>query len=147
MPGRDRAIETIIRKAMEEGAFDNLSGKGKPLNLDDNPYVDPEWRMAFSILNNEGFALPWMEKRSQIEEDPALAKESLARTWVWRQEKTDDGRASAFVEDEWTQALSRFRELAADLNARIEGYNLEVPSDIFQRKKIDVEGEVEETII
>ena len=31
---------------------------------------------------------------------------------------------------------------AADLNMRIEDYNLEVPSDIFQWKRIDMEREV-----
>ena len=144
MPGRDRGVEAIIRKAMEEGAFDNLRGKGKPLNLDENPFADPEWRMAYNMLKNEGFALPWMEKRSQIEDELAAARGALARTWSWRQEKINAGQASAFVEEEWAKSLVRFRQKVADLNKRIEDYNLEVPSDIFQRKKIDVEREVGE---
>ena len=144
MPGRDRGVEAIIRKAMEEGAFDNLRGKGKPLNLDENPFADPEWRMAYNMLKNEGFALPWMEKRNQIEDELAAARGALERTWSWRQEKINAGQASTFVEEEWAKSLARFRQKAADLNKRIEDYNLEVPSDIFQRKRIDVDREVGE---
>jgi len=44
--------------------------------------------------------------------------------------------------EEWAKSLARFRQKAVDLNMRIEDYNLEVPSDIFQRKRIDVEREV-----
>ncbi len=36
------AIDQIIQQAIQDGAFENLPGKGKPLNLDDNPHVDPE---------------------------------------------------------------------------------------------------------
>ena len=61
----DRAIEKIIQNAIERGAFDNLRGKGKPLNLRENPLVAKEWRMAFSMLEQEGFALPWMEDRQR----------------------------------------------------------------------------------
>ena len=144
MPGRDRGVEAIIRKAMEEGAFDNLRGKGKPLNLDENPFADPEWRMAYNMLKNEGFALAWMEKRSQIEDEMTAAREALARTWSWRQEKIDADQGSVFVEEEWAKSLMHFRQKVADLNKCIEDYNLEVPSDIFQRKRIDVEREVGE---
>ncbi len=43
MDRRARGIDEIIRQAMREGAFDNLPGKGKPLELIENPYLDREW--------------------------------------------------------------------------------------------------------
>ena len=143
MPDIERGIEAIIRKAMEEGAFDNLRGKGKPLNLNENPLVEPEWRLAFRMLQNEGFILPWMEKRNQIEEELTAARETLARAWEWRQEKLKRNQDSSYVEGEWMGAQARFREKAAELNKRIEDYNLEVPATIFQRGKVDVEKEIE----
>jgi DnaJ family protein C protein 28 len=139
----ERGIEAIIRKAMEEGAFDNLRGKGKPLNLNDNPLVEPEWRLAFSMLQNEGFLLPWMEKRNQIEEELATAQQTLARAWEWRQGKVEENQASPFIEVEWAQAQERFREKVAELNKCIEDYNLEVPATIFQRRRVDAEKEIE----
>jgi len=37
-------IDEIIRRAIEEGQFDDLPGKGKPLRLDEDPNSDPAWR-------------------------------------------------------------------------------------------------------
>jgi hypothetical protein len=54
MANIERGIESIIRRAIEEGVFDNLRGKGKPHNLNENPLVEPEWCLAFSMLQNEG---------------------------------------------------------------------------------------------
>jgi hypothetical protein len=50
----DKLIESIIKEAQERGEFDNLPGKGKPIDL--SAYFDtPEdVRMAYSILKNAG---------------------------------------------------------------------------------------------
>lgn len=142
MPKIDRGIEAIIRKAMEEGAFEELKGKGKPLNLGENPLVEPEWRMAYSLLQNEGFVLPWMEKRNEIEEKLKTAREELKRAWMWRLEKIKSDQNSALIESEWGKAQLGFREIVEDLNKHIDDYNLEVPSTTFQRAKVDVENEI-----
>ena len=42
-------IEEQIRRAIQEGKFDDLPGKGKPLKLDENPFEESEWRMANKI--------------------------------------------------------------------------------------------------
>ncbi|UQZ88978.1 DUF1992 domain-containing protein [Deltaproteobacteria bacterium Smac51] len=47
--------ERKIREAMEEGQFDNLPGKGKPLKLEDLSHLPPELRMAYTILKNSGY--------------------------------------------------------------------------------------------
>lgn len=140
MSGLERVIENKIRQAMEEGAFDNLPGKGKPLKLDENPFVDKDWQMAFRLLEKEGFALPWMEKRNQIEGEYARAREALARSWAWRAEQGAGGEVEFWVEQEWKTALRRFEDKAAELNKRIDDYNLEIPVDIFYRKRIRVEA-------
>lgn len=50
----DKLVELIIKEAQERGEFDNLPGKGKPIDL--SAYFDtPEdVRMAYSILKNAG---------------------------------------------------------------------------------------------
>ena len=52
----DKIVEAIIREAMERGEFENLPGKGKPIDL--TAYFDApeEIRMALSILKNAGVA-------------------------------------------------------------------------------------------
>ena len=54
--------ERKIREAMAEGAFDNLSGKGRPLNLEEDPYEDPSLRMAHRLLRNNGVR-PGVDRR------------------------------------------------------------------------------------
>jgi DnaJ family protein C protein 28 len=140
----NRGVEQIIQKAIQEGAFDNLEGKGKPLNLNENPFVDKEWQLAYRLLEQQGFALPWMEKRNEIESGLKAARESLVRTWDWRARALEAGEPQASVEAEWGRAVERFREVVLKLNKLIDDYNLEVPSDIFFRVKIRFEAELTE---
>ena len=64
----DKLVETIIREAMERGEFDNLPGKGKPIDL--TAYFDtPEdIRMAYSILKNAGMNSREVELLKEIAE-------------------------------------------------------------------------------
>ena len=50
----DKLVESIIKDAQERGDFDNLPGKGKPIDL--SAYFDtPEdVRMAYAVLKNAG---------------------------------------------------------------------------------------------
>jgi hypothetical protein len=48
--------EQAIKKAMEEGEFDNLPGYGKPLVLEDLSGVPEELRMAYKLMKNAGFS-------------------------------------------------------------------------------------------
>jgi hypothetical protein len=138
-----RGVEEIIQKAIREGAFSDLKGKGKPLKLDENPFVDKDWQLAYRMLEQQGFVLPWMEKRSEIESGLNAARGSLVRTWDWRGRALEAGEPSDGVEAEWGRAEERFREAVTRLNKLIDSYNLEVPSDIFFREKIKVEGELD----
>jgi hypothetical protein len=58
--------EQKISQAMQEGQFDNLPGKGKPLELEDLSNVPPELRMAYTILKNSGYTSPEIEDRKEI---------------------------------------------------------------------------------
>jgi hypothetical protein len=48
--------ERKIAEAIAQGEFDDLPGAGKPLDLDEDPLVPEEQRMANRILKNAGFA-------------------------------------------------------------------------------------------
>jgi anti-sigma28 factor (negative regulator of flagellin synthesis) len=54
----DKSIAQIaeerIREAIDNGEFDNLPGKGKPLDLSDLANVPPHLRMQYKILKNAG---------------------------------------------------------------------------------------------
>ncbi len=58
--------ERRIKQAMEEGAFENLQGKGKPLVFEDDSMVPPDLRMAYKILKNAGFLPPALQNEKEI---------------------------------------------------------------------------------
>jgi len=120
--------EEQIRKAMEEGQFDDLPGKGKPLKLDENPFEAEEWRLAGKILRDGGFTLPWIERRKEIEAELEAARAALRGA---RQE-------------DWQAAVGAFRKRISALNKQIRTYNLEVPASRFQMRVVSVEKEIEE---
>lgn len=47
--------ERRIAEAAAQGEFDDLPGTGRPLNLDEDPLVPEDQRMANRILRNAGF--------------------------------------------------------------------------------------------
>jgi DnaJ family protein C protein 28 len=135
-------IDEAIKKAMQEGQFDDLLGKGKPLNLDENPFADPDWELAHHVLKSGGFTLPWIETRQQIEEEVEAARAALKRGWEWRQSAAASKEFSPQMEQQWQQRLSAFREKIISLNKRIRDYNLEAPSDRFHLLVLNAEKEI-----
>ena len=136
-----RNIDEQIRQAMQRGDFDNLPGKGKPLDLTQNPHEDPGWRITYRILKENGYTLPWIESRRAIELDFENDLRSLRQSWEWRKTAIDR-RNMTYAEKEWQLALQKFRDAAEKLNQRIRNYNLEVPSNQFQRRQINAEQEI-----
>ena len=58
----------MIQQAMARGDFDNLKGKGKPLNLDDYFNTPEDVRMGFSILKSNEFVPEEIERLKEIAE-------------------------------------------------------------------------------
>jgi DnaJ homolog subfamily C member 28 len=135
--------EDQIRRAMEEGHFDNLPGTGKPLDLQDNPFEDPEWRAANWMLQSAGYSLPWMENRKSIDAEYDVARKEIVRAWKRRQSLQLQKKPISQLEAEWQRAVNTFRERVADINKRIFSYNLEAPGLQLHKKKIDVEKEIQ----
>ncbi len=75
--GLEKAVEAIIREAQERGEFDNLKGKGKPIDLSAYFETPEEMRMAYSILQNAGMA----PLEAELLQEIAALKERLATTY------------------------------------------------------------------
>jgi Domain of unknown function (DUF1992) len=131
-------IDELIRKAIEEGKFSNLQGEGKPLRLEENPWEDPDWRMAYHVLQSNGFTLPWIEQRQAIERDLEAARRLLAQ--AWREHQNDKAISG---ERAWQRALQTFELQIGAINQQITDYNLSVPLDRFQKRLVRVEQEVD----
>lgn len=58
--------ERKILDAMENGMFENLSGKGKPLVFEDETWIPEDLRIAYRFLKNAGCIPPELELRKEI---------------------------------------------------------------------------------
>lgn len=136
------SIDEIIRQAMEEGKFDDLPGKGKPLNLDQDPHEDPDWRVAHHMLKSAGFSLPWIERLKEIQVEIDQARQVLEQAWYWQQQQSQ-GLPGEALQVDWGAAKAVFESKVKGINLQIRNYNLEVPYTRFQILLLDADQELE----
>ena len=143
-------VERQIVEAQERGEFDDLPGKGKPLNLTENPFADPEWRVAYKILQDNGFTLDWIELDKEIRAELKTCREQLLQTKRWHEESMArlGYQESCWCEGErirvqytWERALETFANQVAQINKKIELLNLKLPLVNLQRPKISANEE------
>ncbi|HWO43617.1 MAG TPA: DUF1992 domain-containing protein [Candidatus Eisenbacteria bacterium] len=87
-----RIAEERILEAQRAGAFDNLPGKGKPLELEDLTWVPEDLRMGYHILKNAHVLPPEAELLKQIHTLEDLLRyveddnerRSLAKSLHWK---------------------------------------------------------------
>ena len=73
----DKFIDERIRQAIEAGEFDNLPGKGKPIDLSAYFETPEDLRMAYSILKSNDFVPQEVELLREID---GLTKQMEAST-------------------------------------------------------------------
>jgi DnaJ family protein C protein 28 len=130
--------ERKLREAIEAGEFDNLPGKGKPVDLTENPFEDPDLRVVHKLLRDAGFAPAWIEERKDIDASFEASCRTLGRAWkIYRPGGVSPNDAA------WKRNVAEFREKAAELNSRIKLYNLKVPAPVFQRRLFDADNFIE----
>ena len=64
----DKIVEEMIKKAQERGEFDNLPGKGKPVDLTEYFEMPEDVRVAQSMLKNAGMTSREVDLLKEIAE-------------------------------------------------------------------------------
>ena len=64
--GFSKIVEERIRKAIQKGEFDNLSGAGQPLKLEEDRHIAEDLRLAHKILKNAECLPPEIELKKEI---------------------------------------------------------------------------------
>ena len=126
--------EKRLREAIENGEFDDLPGKGEPIDLRENPFEDPDLRVVHRLLRNAGFAPAWIEERKDIDAEFEAARQKLSRAWALFGK---DGKSPS--DAEWDRSLREFREKIVEVNQRTRIYNLKAPATIFHRNHADAD--------
>ncbi len=66
MFGYEKIVERKIKEAQEKGEFDNLPGKGKPIEMEDDRHIPEELRLAYKVLKNAGCVPPEVALKKEI---------------------------------------------------------------------------------
>ncbi|HEX6321089.1 MAG TPA: DnaJ family domain-containing protein [Burkholderiales bacterium] len=62
----DFLAEKKLAEAVSRGELDDLPGQGQPLDLDEDPLVPEDLRLAYRILKNAGYVPPEVGQISEI---------------------------------------------------------------------------------
>jgi Domain of unknown function (DUF1992) len=97
VPLFQRIAEQRILEAQRKGEFDNLPGKGKPLELEDLSWVPEELRIGYHVLKNAHVLPPEAELRKDIHTLEDLLKHvedegerlALAKSIQWKMLRLD----------------------------------------------------------
>lgn len=102
-------MSAIIKKAEKDGHFDNLPGKGKPLNLGTDYFKPPEKQLYKTLKDNH--ILPrWVELANEIDQ----LKEDIS---------TLDGKEK--------------RKIIKQANKKIKDYNYACPPSLQKNKILE----------
>lgn len=91
----EKAVEAIIKEAQERGDFDNLKGKGKPIDLSAYFETPEELRNAHAMLKSAGMVSAEVDLLQEI----AALKERLSSTY----EEKDRSRIKKIIHDKELQ--------------------------------------------
>ena len=136
-------MDELITEGQEKGLFDDLDGKGKPLALDKNHFA-AEMDLAHSLLKENDLPPAWIGERGDILARIKTLREHITRQWGWHQREMaqtvgDRGHLTL----SWDNYLQRWRQEIADLNRRIERYNLKRPLGNMEIFKLKLEEELQ----
>ena len=128
-------VSKQIQEAMERGDFNNLPGKGKPQQRDDNPYIPPAVRTVNQMLKDNGFAPRWIEIDKEIRAETENAENLIENIKGRRQRLEVQLRAQPLKRDtirsvfelERTRALEVYTIRLQQLNQKIQRWNLMMP--------------------
>ncbi len=138
-----RVIELIaerkIEEAMEEGKFDDLPGKGKPLPLDEEWFAPPEMRPAIRLLKSAGVLPDWLERAREIER----LREDVARLWRIAEREYPRARLlSAERFHEWRDhSWNGIQAVMQRVNSLILTYNCIAPANACPQIPFRIEVE------
>lgn len=99
---------------MEEGEFENLPGKGKPLNLSTNPHADPAEDTLYRILSKNGCAPEWVELNKVIRSEISAFRVALKN--AWRSKCNGD-------QSKWAESSENLKKQLRDINDKVISSN------------------------
>jgi DnaJ family protein C protein 28 len=134
-----------IEEAVRQGAFDNLRGKGKPLNLQRNPFVPEEMEMAYSIMEQNQIAPEWILDRKTVLQRIEQFRQRMQAAVTAHQQQwqaASDAATRGHLAHGWQSQLHQWEEELAKLNQLIATLNLKQPLVNLEVFKLRLDDEL-----
>ena len=130
-------VEDHIRKAQQDGEFEQLRGKGKPLaHLDSDPFEH--------LLKEQGFTPQWLARDREIRQKVEIAEQAIRRTYEWVMQTWSSGSVDRrYALEEWRNAQRIFAERLDEINQLIRTFNLELPEAVRHLQKFPLKPDEE----
>lgn len=133
----ERLVEDLIQESMSKGDFDNLSGKGKPIDkFSTCPHIDPMTHNLNRILIDNGYQPEWIVLHKEIRDtidklrnDLVASRKKIGEPMTYSKEK------------EWMETCEKFTENITKLNKKVNDFNLVVP--LLSRQMVHFNAEKE----
>ena len=143
-------VEEQIQEAMERGDFEDLPGKGKRQELEENAFVSPETRIVNQMLKDNGFSPFWIEVDKEIRAEREQSRKMLGNIKRRRRQLEATIRAQPFNRDrvrrvfelERKRALVAYTSQLKGLNQKILRYNLTTPGRNRQKSMYNLDDTV-----
>ena len=145
-----RIAESQIQEAMEEGKFDDLPGKGKPIVFDEDPMTPAHLRMLNRILSNANVLPEWIQLRKDIESERLQLAEMRARLvrdnhrWGARIAKSPSNPDVIRLYAEWhAESRAAYLRLLKSVNGSILKFTLVAPSTAKPVVSLNIHAEMD----
>jgi len=143
-------VENQIRKAMDNGEFNNLEGAGKPLNLEENAYEPADMRMVNKILKDNNFVPYWIDLGKEIDSDWKKLQDEIDYFQRYTRMVYQDKRGNQAIkryEGKKAYFYSEKRLELEKISRKIIDYNLYCPIFRLGRANIVVDDDMYKIIV
>ena len=141
----DSLINRRIEEAMQRGDFDNLRGKGKPLNTTPEPHVPPDMQMANSLLKNNDLSPAWISDRAAVLGLIERFRDKLravAADFAQARAEARTPERGQELDELWGRYVETWRAEIVEINKRVLTQNLKQPVTFLEIVPLRLEHEL-----
>jgi len=122
-------MEDLIEDGRRRGLFDDLQGKGKPLDLEVNVY-EGEQALANKLLKTNDITPAWLTNRMGVVAKIEDLRSDMKQTWDRYQTSLSHAQGDTHRQSlklGWNDTCERWQRVIDAINKEIDSYNLKRP--------------------
>jgi hypothetical protein len=137
-------MEDLIEDGRRRGLFDDLAGKGRPLDLEQNLFEGTN-TLANKLMKDNDIRPAWLNQRVEAVEQIDRLRGEIARQWMryrtaFDQAQSDNHRPALSIG--WDDLCRGWQTSIERLNKEIDSYNLKRPPGQAELLKLRLADEL-----